>query len=146
MINIVDIDKMIDFCITFKGMYNDFHFVDYSEKEKTKLFNTIEGKGEDFLLDIEKLILENIEDTIPYKEIENSIRAVLTEQFTTFSEDIYTLYENELLYYVEYHLNEEFYFSYSNVIIKKLLNKVVKKHNYYDLYIFYLFKTAKKDF
>lgn len=146
MINITDIDKMIDFCITFKRMYSDFHFVDYNEKEKTKLFNTIEGKSEDFLIDIEKLMLNNIEDTTPYKEIENSIRAVLTEQFSSFSEDIYNTYENELLHYIEYHLNEEFYFSYSNVIIKKLLNKVVKKHNYYDLYIFYLFKTADKSF
>ena len=146
MINIADIDKMIDFCITFKGMYNEFHFVDYNEREKTRLFNTVESKGEDFLLDMEKLILENIEDTAPYKEIENSIRAVLTEQFSTFSEDIYTTYENELLYYIEHHLNEEFYFAYSNIIIKKLLNKVVKKHNYYDLYIFYLFKTANKSF
>ena len=136
MINIIDIDKIIDFCITFKKMYSDFYFVDYNEREKTKLFNTIESKGEDFLLDMEKLILENIEDTAPYKEIENS----------TFPEDIYNIYENELLYYIEYHLNEEYYFSYSGVIIKKLLNKVVKKHNYYDLYIFYLFKTANKSF
>lgn len=146
MINITDIDKMIDFCITIKGMCNDFHFVDYNDREKTNLFNTIEGKGEDFLLDIEKLILENIEDTAPYKEIEGSIRAVLTEQFGTFPEDIYTIYENELLYYVANHLNEEYYFAYGNIIIKKLLNKVIKKHNYYDLYIFYLFKTANKSF
>lgn len=146
MINIIDINKIIDFCITFKKMYSDFYFVDYNEREKTKLFNTIESKGEDFLLDMEKLILENIEDTAPYKEIENSIRAVLTEQFSTFPEDIYNTYENELLCYIEYHLNEEYYFSYSDVIIKKLLNKVVKKHSYYDLYIFYLFKTANKSF
>lgn len=146
MINITDIDKMIDFCITFKGMYEAFHFIDSNKKEKTKLFNTIEGKGADFLSDIEKLILENIDDTAPYKEIENSIRTVLTERFNTFPEDIYKFYENELLYYVEYHLNDPCYLSDNDIIIKKLLNKVVRKHNYYDLYIFYLFKTAKKSF
>ena len=146
MINITDINKMIEFCITFKRMYNDFHFVDYTEREKTKLFNSIENKGEDFLFDMHKLILENIENTAPYQEIENSIKTLLTEYFGTFSEDVYNTCENELLHYIEYHLNEKFYFAYSNITVYKLLHKVIQKHNYYDLYIFFLFKTANKSF